>query len=115
MRSAVADLDVFEHPNAGQWLAVVTPTPAAAAAAPAASSEPTDEEKKKGEKEKSDGEKPASDANTFASVNARFQTVVASEHYAGNEPLAHALLGDAFTQASMIRGIRRRPYRQCER
>ena len=83
--------------------ASVTPAPAPAPVASAAS-EPTDEEKEAERKKKEGEAAPASDASSFAAVNARFQTVVASEHYAGNEQLAHALLGNNKLSAAEITG-----------
>lgn len=68
-------------------------------------SEDGDEDDKEGDSDpgmKGKDKAEASQGDAFAQVNARFQTVLASEEYAGREQLAHTLLGNASLSADNI-------------
>ncbi len=68
-------------------------------------SEDGDEDDKDGDSDpgmKGKDKAEASQGDAFAQVNARFQTVLASDDYKGREQLAHTLLGNASLSADAI-------------
>lgn len=68
-------------------------------------SEDGDEDDKDGDSDpgmKGKDKAEASQGDAFAQVNARFQTVLASDEYKGREQLAHTLLGNASLSADAI-------------